>query len=159
MTMKGRILSIIVSMMLTLGLSACASIPTSPPIAPTVTLKSVKPLKLSLTKQELAFQLEVSNPNSYDLPIQTLSFIARLENKEVAQGISSEQVTLPANGKAVMVIIVSTRIQRIFGQILSLNSKNNSDLKYVVKGFVKLANWPLKIPFNTDGKVGNKQLQ
>jgi hypothetical protein len=113
--MKGRILSIIVSMMLTLGLSACASIPTSPPIAPTVTLKSVKPLKLSLTKQELAFQLEVSNPNSYD--------------------------------------------QLIFGQILSLNSKNNSDLKYVVKGFVKLANWPLKIPFNTDGKVGNKQLQ
>jgi LEA14-like dessication related protein len=146
-------------MSLLLSLASCASIPTSPPIAPTVALKSVKPLKLSLTRQELAFQLEVSNPNPYDLPIQTLSFIARLENQEVAQGISQERVILPANGKTVMEIIVSAKIQRILGQILSLNSKNTNDMKYDVKGFIKLANWPLKIPFNADGKVSSNQIK
>lgn len=159
MNMKARLTSIVVCVILLLGLASCASIPTSAPIAPTVALKSVKPLKLSFSRQELAFQLEVSNPNPYDLPIQTLSFIANLEDKEVAQGISNERVTLPANGKAIVEIIVSTRIQQILGQILSLNSKNTSEMKYDVKGFVKLSNWPLKIPFTTDGKVGGNQVQ
>jgi len=139
-----------------LGLASCASIPTSAPIAPTVDLKSVKPLKFGLTKQELAFQLEVTNPNSYDLPIQTLSFIAKLEDKEVAQGLSNEGITLPANSTAMVEIVVNTRIQRILGQILMLGSKAGKDLEYDVKGFVKLANWPLKIPFSTDGTVESK---
>ncbi|MFT6301765.1 MAG: LEA14-like dessication related protein [Pseudomonadales bacterium] len=142
-----------------MGLASCANIPSSAPIAPTVTLKSVKPLKLGFSKQELAFQLEVNNPNPYDLPIQTLSFVANLENKEVAQGISNEPVTLPANGNAVVEIIVTARFQRILGQFLSLNSKNTGNVKYDVKGFVKLTNWPLKIPFNTEGKVSSKPIQ
>lgn len=149
----------IVCIVVTLSLAACASIPTSVPIAPTVILKSVKPLKLGLTKQELAFFLEVSNPNSFELPIQNLSFIANLEGKEVAKGISNDRVTLPANGKAVLEIIVNARIQRILGQILSLNSKSDNELNYDVSGFVKLANWPLKIPFNADGQVSPQQSQ
>lgn len=157
--MNVKLFSVCICVLLTLGLSACASIPTSAPIAPTVSLKSVKPLKLGLTKQELAFLLEISNPNSYDLPIQNLSFVAKLADKEVAQGISNEQVTLPANGKAVLEIIVNTRIQKILGQLLSLSSRSSDELKYNVKGFVKLANWPLKIPFATDGTVGSKQDQ
>ena len=157
--MNVKLFSVCICVLLNLGLSACASIPTSAPIAPTVSLKSVKPLKLGLTKQELAFLLEISNPNSYDLPIQNLSFVAKLADKEVAQGISNEQVTLPANGKAVLEIIVNTRIQKILGQLLSLSSRSSDELKYNVKGFVKLANWPLKIPFATDGTVGSKQDQ
>ena len=143
-----------ICLVLALGLSGCASVPTSKPIAPTVDLKSVVPLKLGLSKQELSFLLELTNPNAYDLPIQTISFLANLEGKEVAQGLSNENVTLPANGTAEIEILVNARIQNILGQILSLNSKSSSDLKYDVKGFVKLANWPLKIPFNTDGTVG-----
>ncbi|MDB4222491.1 LEA type 2 family protein [Granulosicoccus sp.] len=159
MTINARLISVAACLLLLQGLASCATIPTSAPIAPTVILKSVKPLKIGLTKQELAFQLEITNPNSYDLPIQSLSFVAKLENKEVAQGISNERVTLPANGKAVLEIIVSARIQRILGQLLSLNSKKTNDLKYDVKGFVKLSNWPIKIPFTTDGNVSSKQGQ
>jgi LEA14-like dessication related protein len=154
-----KLLSIIASLALLISLASCSTIPTSAPIAPTVSLKSVKPIKLGLTRQELAFQLEVTNPNPYDLPVQTLSFIAKLADKEIAQGISNERVTLPANGTAVLEVIVSAKIQRILGQLLSLNSKDSDDLEYDVKGFVKLSNWPLRIPFNADGKVGSKQIQ
>lgn len=156
MTMEVRSIRFVTYVVLLLSLTACASIPTSKPVAPTVVLKSVKPLKLGFTKQELAFELELSNPNAFDLPIQTLSFIAQLGDKKVADGTSYEPVTVPANGKAFLEIIVSARIQRILGQMLSLNLDNGRDLKYDVKGFVKLANWPLKIPFKTDGNVTTK---
>jgi LEA14-like dessication related protein len=157
--MKAKLIGVAACVIFLMSLASCAGIPTSAPIAPTVVVKSVKPLKLSFTKQTLAFQLEVSNPNPYDLPIQTLSFIAKLEDKQVAQGISSEQVTLPANGNAIVEVIVTAQIQRILGQLLSPNSKNTNDMNYDVTGFLKLANWPLKIPFNADGKVGSNQVQ
>jgi len=157
--MMPRLVSVLSCLIMVLSLISCATIPTSTPIAPTVALKSVKPIKLGLTKQELAFQLEITNPNPYALPVQTVSFIANLENEEVAQAISNERVTLPANGTEVLEIIVNARIQRILGQILSLNSNIANDLKYDVKGFVKLANWPLRIPFSTDGSIGSKQTQ
>lgn len=159
MTMKHGALNIPVCATLLLSLVSCANIPTSAPIAPTVTLQSVKPLSLSFSKQKLAFQLEVNNPNAYDLPIQRLTFVANLENKEVAQGTSREQVTLPANGKATIEIIVNARIQRILGEILSLSTKPPQDLNYDLKGFVKLANWPLKIPFNTDGQIKGSKIR
>ena len=140
-------------LMACLAIAACSTIPTSAPVAPTVKLLSVTPVKLGLRKQELAFQLEVSNPNAYDLPLQSLSFIAELEGSEVAQGISNDAVTLPANAKATVEVIVSTRLNRILGQILQLAGSNSSSVNYDVNGFVKLSNWPLNIPFSVDGEL------
>jgi len=139
--------------LLLLGMSACSTIPTSRPEAPDVKLLSVEPVKIGLTSQDLAFELEVTNPNAFALPLQTLSFIAAVENKEIARGFSNEHVTLPANGVAVMEIIVSTSLSRVIGQLLSLAGSTKDSVNYDVSGFIKLANWPLRIPFGVDGNI------
>ncbi len=135
--------------------NACSSVPTSKPVAPTVKVLSVKPLKIGLQKQELGFELELSNPNTFDLALQSLDFIASVDKQELAQGLSNERVTIPAQGDATLNVVVSTRISRVLGQLLLLVGDNNP-INYDVRGYVKLANWPLKIPFNVDGQLDNR---
>lgn len=140
-------------------LAGCQSIPTSKPIPPQVEIESIRAVKMSLTRQELAFKLKVSNPNNYDLPLQYLNFVASLDGRELAQGLSNERVTLPANDDAIVEILVSTRINKLLGQLLLATDNNERDIAYDVKGFVKLGNWPTRIPFNVDGLVDNPALK
>ena len=149
-------LRIVLSVLLSTTIAACSSIPSTPPIAPTVELESVKPVKIGLRKQELLFQLNINNPNPYDLPLQSLSFIADIEGSEVAQGISNEPVTLPANSNAMVGVIVSTRLNRILAQVFQLAGSDTNTVNYDVNGFVKLSNWPLKIPFSVNGDLSPK---
>lgn len=136
-----------------LVLTGCASIPASQPKAPQVEVESVKAIKLGLTRQELVFRLKISNPNEFDLPLQTLNFIASMNDTEVAQGMSNERVTIPANDTEMLDVHVSARIGTLLGTILRSASNNAEEIPYVVRGFVKLANWPTRIPFNVDGTV------
>lgn len=151
--MATSLLRVVLIMLISSVFTACSSIPSTPPIAPTVELDSVKPVKIGLRKQELSFKLNINNPNPYDLPLQSLSFIAEIEGSEVAQGISNEPVTLPANSDALVEVIVSTRLNRLLAQIFQLAGSDNNTVNYDVNGFVKLANWPLKIPFSVDGDL------
>ena len=137
-------------------LSACSTFPTSKPVAPDVKILSVKPHKLSFTEQELAFQLQLDNPNTYDIALQSLSFIAKLDGQELAQGVTNDPVTLPAQATAEMEVIVSTKISQVLGQLAQIASAAQDNVDYDIKGFVKLANWPVKIPFNLDGQLDSK---
>jgi LEA14-like dessication related protein len=144
---------------LLLTVAGCQSLPTSRPLAPDVKIESVKAVKLSLTSQELAFRLMISNPNDFDLPLQSLAFVAALDDTEIARGMSNERITIPANDEAILEVRVSTRINKLLGQLLLSNRNKQQEINYDVKGFVKLANWPARLPFNVDGKVDNPVLK
>ncbi len=139
--------------------AGCQSIPTSKPLPPEVEIESIRAVKMSLTRQQLAFKLKVSNPNDYDLPLQYLNFVASLDGRELASGTSSEPVNLPAQEDASIEIMVDTRINKLLGQLLLATDNHEREIAYDVKGFVKLANWPTRIPFNVDGLVDNPALK
>jgi len=145
-------------LVLTLSLAACNTIPTSRPEAPKVTLESVKPLKIGLREQQLLFTLKVSNPNSFDLPLQALNFVAALDGTQVATGSSSEAVTLPALGDAILKLTVNSQINKVLSQLMLLISNKTAALDYDVNGTLQLANWPIRIPFAVDGIVDRSML-
>ena len=157
--MQHRSLAAPLVVMLCMLLSGCTTMLTSRPLAPKVSVDSVKAEKISLTRQNLLFRLAVSNPNRFDLPLQTLNFIAAVDGMELAQGLSTERVTIPANGKAMLEVRVSTSINKLLGQLLLATNQNRNDIAYDVKGFVKLSNWPARIPFNMDGALQNPALK
>ena len=135
-------------------LTACAAIPTHRPLAPDVELVNVKPLNLSLQGQRLAFTLRVSNPNKFDLPLRALNFTARVEGERIANGLTNERVTIPANGNAQLEIVVTVGIDRLIDRFKYLLDDDTSVLAYDVAGTVSLGNWPTPIAFNHDGKAG-----
>ena len=157
--MQHRSVTAPLAIMLCLLLSACTTMLTSRPLAPKVAVDSVKAEKIGLTRQNLLFQLAVSNPNSFDLPLQAINFIAAVDGVELAQGLSTERVTIPANGKAMLEVHVSTSVNKLLGRLLLAANQNRKNIAYDVRGFVKLSNWPARIPFNVDGALQNPALQ
>ena len=149
---------IVTLVLLTLSLYACNTIPSHKPIAPTVEIESVKALKLKLNRQELAFKLKVTNPNNYDLPLEFLSFMASVDGIQIARGSSDERITLPMQQDAIVEVRVSTRVNILLGSLLLFSTSEEDKIDYKVTGFVKLANWPARIPFNVDGSLENPDL-
>jgi len=131
-------------------LVGCASIPTSKPLPPTVEIADVALAKLGLQTQELAFTLDVFNPNSYNLPVNTLSFIASSDNQAIAEGRSDTPVTLLAESSTQVVINVTARANKLLRKLIALSIDDTDSMNYNVTGFVKLDNWPARIPFNID---------
>jgi len=138
--------------------AGCANMLTSKPQAPSVSVAQVVPLNLSLSKSELAITLRVNNPNSYDLAVQALDFEVFLAGEKMADGNSSDAVTIPANGEALMDVAVVAGMSTLWNQAKKLFSNDNTELKYSVIGAVKLANWPTRIPFNVERTLDNSTL-
>ncbi len=141
------------SLLLGALLTACAAVPLSKPIAPTVSVAAVKPLNFSLTSQKLAFTLRVNNPNSFDLPMESLTFSANLGGEHLAQGSSVNKVTIPAKGEAMLNVTVEAGLSKIINKLDAILKQQATELDYDVTGVVKLANWPANIPFNVEGEL------
>ncbi len=127
--------------------------PLKKPQAPIVSVADVRPLNLSFSKQRLAFSLNVQNPNPYDLPLERLDFVASFAGQEIATGESNETVTLPANGNAIVEVEVVAAVNKFLSNLQSMLNAGSIDLNYGVKGHVKLANWPTRIPFDVEGEL------
>ncbi len=133
--------------------AGCSSFPLKKTEPPIVSISSVRPLNLSFSQQKLAFKLKLFNPNPYDVPIESIDFVASLAETELASGISEQGVTLPANGHEFMIVEVIIGIDRLLGQVQLMLKSANLTLGYNIRGQVKLAQWPRKIPFVVEGEV------
>jgi len=140
-------------------LTACSSLPLAKPQSPTVTVTGVRPLSLSLTSQKIGLTLRIANPNSFDLPMQSLTFAARFSGQQFAQGRSVEKVLIPANGEAMLEVEVKAGLAKLANQLKTMLSTANAELNYDVTGLVKLSNWPKAIPFNVEGEIDDPRLQ
>ena len=134
------------------ALSACSSLPLHDPLPPEVSVDRIRLGKLTLRDQEVNLRLKVENPNSFDLPLQWLSFTVNVEGDELAKGKSDQAVTVPASGEALVDISVSSSrlFKFVFGYFQQL-TQGKTATGYSVTGVLKLANWPRRIPFDIDG--------
>lgn len=133
--------------------TGCANTLSVKPQSPTVKVAGVSPINLSLTDTRLNFSLLVQNPNGFNLPVRNLDFDAFFAGKRIARGKSNQSVTIPANGEAIIDVGVSTGLSQILKHVKSMFDQQDFNLNYGVKGQVKLANWPAKIPFNVEGRL------
>ena len=147
--------AITLAALLLLTLQGCATTQSMlDPQEPTITLQKIKPLNFSFDKQKLELTLNVDNPNAFTLPIKTLNFAATLAGEHIADGASNERVTIPANGSALLNVVVTTSLSKLIGKFQAASDEGNK-LDYNVKGKLKLDNWPKLIPFDSSGKIEN----
>jgi LEA14-like dessication related protein len=135
-----------------LVVGACASVPKKA-LKPKVELLSVVPLNISLTEQKLRFNLNVINPNNFELPVEAIDFIARFNDTDIASGKSKQSATIPPNGAAVLVLDVTAGIDRLASTLQTLLKGETLNLNYELKGSVKIEDWATPIPFNVFGEM------
>lgn len=143
---------LLISVMLLVG---CASLPGGKPLSPKVSVESVRPLNLSLSGQKLEFRLRIENPNNFDLPVEGLKFNAKLGGDKIADGLSNERVNVPANADAILQVEVTAGLGKVLNRLRDMLAGDDVKLDYDVTGTVKLATWPIAIPFNVDGELEN----
>ena len=129
---------------------ACSSLPLNKPLSPTAKVASIEIVKLGFNEQELAFKLEVFNPNTFDLPVNLLEFIASSGDQTMASGRTTEPALLSAKSNTEVIVNVTARANRLLRQLIASSLSENPTLDYNVAGFVKLDNWPARIPFDVD---------
>lgn len=142
---------VIVALLLVFA-TACSSI-TTKPIKPSIELISVSPLNISLSEQKLRFKLKVSNPNSFSLPIQSIDFIARFNQTDIASGKSKHTTLVPANGDAMLTLDVTAGIDRLMTTLQTLLQGQTLNMNYELAGSVKIENWSTPIPFDVSAEM------
>jgi len=132
------------------ALAACSSMITKPQ-KPTIQLVKVRPLNISLSEQKLRFELMVTNPNNFELPVEAVDFIARFNNADIASGKSTQTTVIPANGDGLLTLDVTAGLDRLMTTLKTLLEGQDLNLDYELAGTVKIENWSTPIPFDVTG--------
>ncbi|OED39209.1 hypothetical protein AB833_16910 [Chromatiales bacterium (ex Bugula neritina AB1)] len=153
MTIKMMVRLFIALMLATLV--ACTTL-TTKPVKPTVELINVIPLNISLTEQKLRFNLRVSNPNNFELPVESINFIARFNDADIASGKNTKMTIIPANGEGTLTLDVTAGIDRLANTLKTLLEGQTLNLDYELAGTVAIKNWATPIPFDVTGAMDPK---
>jgi len=135
-----------------LWISACSMVPTKP-VKPEIELVDVRPLNVSLTEQKLRFTLKVINPNNFELPVESIDFIARFNGSDIANGKSKQAVSIPANSDGELTLDVTAGLDRLVSTLKTLLEGQSLNLDYELAGTVKIENWSTPIPFDVVGAM------
>jgi len=120
---------------------------------PTVKVSRVIPLEINLDQQRFRFVLDIDNPNSFDLPLSGVDFIARFNTTTVASGKSEHRLVIPANGSAELSLDVTAGIDQLLTSLKSLLKSTDYTVGYAIDGRIRVDNWRAPIPFSLNGNV------
>ena len=115
-------------------LSACAAtqIAVEPPI---VSLKNVDVTEVDFSKQTFVLSFDVTNPNSFPLPINYVSYGVKLDKQRFASGETTASFTVPANSDSKFAISVDLDFFRTAPQLLyTFRDAASRDLSYELSG-------------------------
>ena len=104
-------------------------------------------------------QVRVTNPNEVDLDVSGVECRLDINDKELAYGVSSARVRIPAMGSETIPVAIYSSVLDIVRGLIGLPQRE--ELRYHLKGKVRLegTGWlPSTLPFDSQGSVNLKEL-
>ena len=102
--------------------------------------------------------LKLDNSNPVPIPLSTIQFLARIEERELAKGQTTESLRLPALGSADASFRVLIPLRAIPGAIdRGLVALFGEGLRYDIEGTAELGGL-FRIPFRKNGRFTRTQL-
>lgn len=131
-------------------LTACAAL--EPRQAPRVRLADVTLLESGLLEQKMRVELDIGNPNNFDLPLDGLTFTLELNDNPLVEGFTNESVVIPRLGEARLAVFASTSLLDIVRQVMALG--RGEALSYRLSGRAYLAGVAgASVPFESGGTL------
>ncbi|PKY10199.1 hypothetical protein B1757_10790 [Acidithiobacillus marinus] len=134
--------------LMALLLSACSAFPAH---APQVQLENIHPQTLGLVSQTFVLDLKISNPNSSALSAKAGEARLYVQNRQVAFGLLSKPVHIPAYGSRMVSVPVTGNLLPLLGDLGSVGSQQG--LPYAVKGYLVTGMLNTRIPFKVTGAL------
>jgi LEA14-like dessication related protein len=124
-------------------------------IPPEVRLADVRPAAGGgVFEQRFFADLRLVNPNDFAIEVDGLTLNLELNDQPFAHGQTSQSVTVPRLGEAVMPVEASTGILDLARQLFALADRG--DLSYRISGVAYLAEGlgTTSVPYRTEGRLG-----
>ena len=142
--------------LLSLMMTACTTLNIKPK-TPTLSVLSVVPVKMGITEQVLRFKLNAFNPNSFNLPLQSMQFTTRFSGIDVGQGMMSEAITLAPNSDNELSLDVTTDLSKVIKNMGDLFKAQSLNFDYELDGKMTVLNTGIGdgvgIPFVLTGNL------
>lgn len=138
---------------LMLALAGCAVLRMQTAESPRVTVTGLALTGLSLFEQRFAVTLRLQNPNEFPLPIAGFDYVLELDGETFASGVSDRAVTLPALGEEAVTLSVSSNLLSSLDQFRRWQREPPATLTYALRGRLSVADAPVRLPFEYDGRV------
>jgi LEA14-like dessication related protein len=102
---------------------------------PVVSLRTVDVTEVDFSKQTFVLSFDVTNPNSFSLPINYVSYGVKLDKHRFASGETVASFTVPANSDSEFAISVDLDLFRTAPQLLyTFRDGASRDLPYELSG-------------------------
>lgn len=145
---RRRSLVLAVLPLVMLALSGCTASRLYRAMAPSVVVSNFALGQLSLSQQTFIVGLKVSNPNSFALPVAGIGYTVRLNDKKVAEGVTRDSFTVPANGSESIRVSIPANLLDSMGMFQGWGQLMGKTLDYNVSGTMQLKGVPIGLPFN-----------
>ncbi len=128
------------------------------PEAPHVTVADLRPVQMGLFEQRFRLQLRIQNPNDFALPIDGMEYQLDINDQPFAQGVSAEEVSIPAYGEELVDVEVVSTLGGFLQQLRKLQAGKLQTLNYRLEGKVALQGYLSKLPFVYQGELAIPRL-
>lgn len=124
-----------VVLLLCSGLSGCATSLENLVSSPKVALSDVEIMGLGFKSQTFLLSFDVSNPNSFSLPVSGVSYGIKLDGQRFASGQTPSKFSVPANGETQFAISVELDLMQTAPRILSIVRQGDREkIDYELQG-------------------------
>ncbi len=125
-------------------------------IAPKVNLETIQLVKLGLSEQVYRLRLNIKNPNSFPLPIQSINYQLFINNQEFAKGLSNKPVTIPSLGEGYLETDITSNLADVIEGWSQWFSLAKRTLNYRITGDIGVTSFAIPFPFQYADKVDLK---
>lgn len=146
-----RALSLFAACLGPLLLAACATL-NGLDTPPRVSLVRFEPVEIQLLEQRYLATVRIQNPNSVDLPISGMDYAISINDSQFADGVSNQQVTIPAYGEETLEVSVTSTLAGLLDQLQRF-STGDGKVRYRIAGKLAISGIPTGVPFEREGEV------
>jgi LEA14-like dessication related protein len=135
-------------------LAACAG-PVTLVDSPSIRLTRIESGHMSFNRQTFVLGFDISNPNSFPLPVQALNYDVQIADQQFASGKTDSPFTVPANGDSSFAISVDLDMMQQSSRIGTLlRAGSQGQIPYELNGSLTVdIPFTRAIPFSNKGTI------
>jgi LEA14-like dessication related protein len=120
---------------------------------PSFTLRGVSLRPISFTQMNILLDLDVQNPNRFDLIFKTFEYTVYLKNEEIGNGRLEQELLIPSSSTTRIQVPVAAKFKDLSGSLKAILTEG--DLPYKIEGkvAVKTAFGSRQFPFSNEGRI------
>ncbi|MGV8059820.1 MAG: LEA type 2 family protein [Smithellaceae bacterium] len=121
--------------------------------APSFALRGITLRPLSFTEVNLLFDLEVQNPNNFNLTFKSFEYTIYLKNEEIGNGRLEKELLVPSSSTTRIQVPVVARFKNLSGSLKAVLTEGELPYKIEGKAEVGTVLGSRKFPFSNEGRI------